>query len=87
MRGIPAGQDSTSYGLGQIACTGVDDPCTEVFIGDYLGLAVSDGNIYGLFVSTHYPSSVRADEGGKAALGAALCFNSDSRLGDLGART
>jgi hypothetical protein len=38
-------------------------------------------------ISTHYPSSVRADEGGKAALGAALCFNSDSRLGDLGART
>ena len=52
-------------GLGQIACSGVDDPCSEVFIGDYFGLAVSDGNIYGLFISTHYPSTVRADEGGK----------------------
>ena len=28
------------------------------------GLAISGGNIYGLFVSTHYPSSVTADEGG-----------------------
>jgi hypothetical protein len=52
-------------GLGQIACSGIDDPCSEVFIGDYFGLAVSAGNIYGLFVSTHYPSTVRADEGGK----------------------
>ena len=52
-------------GLGQIACSGVDDPCSEVFIGDYFGLAVSGGNIYGLFISTHYPSAVRADEGGK----------------------
>jgi len=36
-----------------------------VFIGDYFGLAISGGNIYGLFVSTHYPSTVKADEGGK----------------------
>jgi hypothetical protein len=34
------------------------------FIGDYFGLAVSAGNIYGLFVSTHYPSGVKADGGG-----------------------
>jgi hypothetical protein len=34
------------------------------FIGDYFGLAVSTGNIYVLSVSTHYPSSVQADEGG-----------------------
>jgi hypothetical protein len=52
-------------GLGQIACSGVDDPCSEVFIGDYFGLAVSQGNVYAFFVSTHYPSSVRADEGGR----------------------
>jgi hypothetical protein len=34
------------------------------FIGDYFGLAVSGGNIYALFVSTHYPSDVIADGGG-----------------------
>ncbi|HEU5279743.1 MAG TPA: sialidase family protein [Gaiellaceae bacterium] len=52
-------------GIGQIACYRHRDPCDGVFIGDYFGLAVSGGNIYGLFVSTHYPSAVRADEGGK----------------------
>jgi hypothetical protein len=52
-------------GIGQIACYRHRDPCDGVFIGDYFGLAVSGGNIYGLFVSTHYPSTVRADEGGK----------------------
>ena len=36
----------------------------EGSIGDYFGLAVSDENVYGLFVSTHYPSAVKADEGG-----------------------
>jgi hypothetical protein len=51
-------------GIGQMACTGTDDPCTESFIGDYFGLAVSAHNLYALSVSTHYPSSVRADEGG-----------------------
>jgi hypothetical protein len=52
-------------GLGQIACASHSDPCVErAFIGDYFGLAVSAANIYGLFVSTHYPSSVIADEGG-----------------------
>jgi hypothetical protein len=35
------------------------------FIGDYFGLAVSGGNIYALFVSTHYPSDVTADGGGR----------------------
>jgi hypothetical protein len=52
-------------GLGQIACASHSDPCLQrAFIGDYFGLAVSAANIYGLFVSTHYPSSVNADEGG-----------------------
>jgi hypothetical protein len=52
-------------GIGQMACAAHRDPCTErAFIGDYFGLAISGGNIYGLFVSTHYPSSVLADEGG-----------------------
>lgn len=52
-------------GIGQMACAGHRDPCTSrAFIGDYFGLAISAGNIYALFVSTHYPSSVRADEGG-----------------------
>jgi hypothetical protein len=36
------------------------------FIGDYFGLAISNGNIYALNVSTHYPSqTVRADDGGR----------------------
>jgi hypothetical protein len=52
-------------GIGQMACAGHSDPCTSrAFIGDYFGLAISAGNIYGLFVSTHYPSTVTADEGG-----------------------
>jgi hypothetical protein len=41
------------------------DPSVS-FIGDYFGLAISNGNIYTLGVSTHYPSTtVRADDGGK----------------------
>ena len=53
-------------GLGQIPCASHSDPClVRAFIGDYFGLAISDGNIYTLSVSTHYPSNVKADEGGK----------------------
>jgi len=52
-------------GIGQMACASHRDPCTvRSFIGDYFGLAISGGNIYALFVSTHYPSDVSADEGG-----------------------
>jgi hypothetical protein len=51
-------------GIGQIACYRHRDPCPGVFIGDYFGLAVSKGYIYTLAVSTRYPSSVTADEGG-----------------------
>jgi hypothetical protein len=53
-------------GLAQYPCAGARDPCPtgRGFIGDYFGLAISDNNIYGLFVSTHYPSNVTADEGG-----------------------
>jgi hypothetical protein len=51
-------------GIGQAACPAHTDPCPVTFIGDYFGLAMSAENIYGLFVSTHYPSSVAADEGG-----------------------
>jgi hypothetical protein len=50
-------------GLGQMACAKHNDPCTLSFIGDYFGLAISDGNIYTLSVSTHYPSNVTADDG------------------------
>jgi hypothetical protein len=53
----------TLGGLGQMACASHDDPCTLSFIGDYFGLAVSDGNIYTLSVSTHYPSNVTASDG------------------------
>jgi len=53
-------------GLSQYPCAGARDPCPNGrgFIGDYFGLAISDANVYGLFVSTHYPSNVTADEGG-----------------------
>jgi hypothetical protein len=54
-------------GLSQYPCAAHRDPCPDGagFIGDYFGLAVSDTNIYALFVSTHYPSGVTADEGGR----------------------
>ena len=53
-------------GLSQYPCAGATDPCAtgDGFIGDYFGLAISKGNIYALMVSTHYPSTVTADEGG-----------------------
>ncbi len=51
----------TLGGLGQMACSAHDDPCTTSFIGDYFGLAISDKNIYTLSVSTHYPSGVLDD--------------------------
>ena len=53
-------------GVSQYACAGHQDPCPNGrgFIGDYFGLAISDANVYSLFVSTHYPSTVTADEGG-----------------------
>jgi hypothetical protein len=51
-------------GIGQMACASHDDPCHVSFIGDYFGLAISADTVYALFVSTHYPSSVTADEGG-----------------------
>jgi hypothetical protein len=53
-------------GLSQYPCAGARDPCPNGrgFIGDYFGLTISDQNIYALFVSTRYPSTVTADEGG-----------------------
>jgi hypothetical protein len=54
-------------GLPQYPCAGHANPCPagRGFIGDYFGLAVSDGNVYTLSVSTHYPATkVRADGGG-----------------------
>jgi hypothetical protein len=62
----PMNPDQKVGGIGQMACAAHRDPCTtRAFIGDYFGLAISGGNIYALFVSTHYPSStVRADNGG-----------------------
>lgn len=49
-------------GLTQLPCA--DGDCAQHFLGDYFGLAISAGNIYSLFVSTHYPSDVTADGGG-----------------------
>lgn len=53
-------------GVSQYPCAGHQDPCPKGrgFIGDYFGLAISARNIYALFVSTHYPSDVTADDGG-----------------------
>jgi len=53
----------TLGGLGQMACSSHNDPCSTSFIGDYFGIAVSGNNIYTLSVSTHYPSNVKADDG------------------------
>jgi hypothetical protein len=47
----------TIGGIDQMACAAHSNPCrSNAFIGDYFGLAISAGNIYGLFVSTAYPS-------------------------------
>jgi hypothetical protein len=54
----------TVDGLPQVACAGHRTPCNRGFIGDYFGLAISAGNVYAFFVSTHYPSGVSADGGG-----------------------
>jgi hypothetical protein len=48
----PQQPGQTVGGLSQLPCA--DANCRVGFIGDYFGLAVSDNNIYGLFVSTHY---------------------------------
>jgi len=58
----PQQPGQTLGGLSQLPCA--DANCAVGFIGDYFGLAVSGGNIYALFVSTHYPSNVTADGGG-----------------------
>jgi hypothetical protein len=58
----PQQPGQTVSGLSQLPCADAD--CAVGFIGDYFGLAVSGGNIYALFVSTHYPSDVTADGGG-----------------------
>ena len=64
----PMNPDQHVGGLPQMACaahTNADpDSCPVAFIGDYFGLAISEKNVYALFVSTHYPSKVTADEGG-----------------------
>jgi hypothetical protein len=59
----PQQPGQTVGGLSQLPCADAD--CAVGFIGDYFGLAVSAGNIYALFVSTHYPSDVTADGGGQ----------------------
>jgi hypothetical protein len=54
----------TIDGIDQMACAAHQNPCTtRAFIGDYFGLAISAKNVYGFFVSTHYPSAVKGDGG------------------------
>ncbi len=60
----PEQPQQTIGGLGQIACASHRDPCSTTFIGDYFGLAMTGSTVYGLFVSTHYPSRVAGDGGG-----------------------
>jgi hypothetical protein len=59
----PQQPGQTVGGLSQLPCA--DANCAVGFIGDYFGLAISKGSIYALFVSTHYPSDVTADSGGR----------------------
>jgi hypothetical protein len=57
----------TLDGLSQYPCAAHRDPCPTGagFLGDYFGLAISNGNVYALSVSTHYPGAgVTADGGG-----------------------
>ncbi len=62
----PEQPSQTIDGLDQMACANHSNPCTtRAFLGDYFGLAVSNANVYTFSVSTHYPSNVRADGGGK----------------------
>lgn len=51
-------------GLGQQSCDAYDNPCTDIFIGDFFGLTITDRQVYALSVSTARPSSVRSDTGG-----------------------
>jgi hypothetical protein len=53
-------------GITQYPCAAHTDPCPSGsgFIGDYFGVAISNGAIYTFGVSTHYPSPVAADGGG-----------------------
>ena len=61
-RGLRQQPGQSVGGLSQLPCADAD--CTQAFIGDYFGLAISNYNIYALFVSTHYPSDLTADGGG-----------------------
>jgi hypothetical protein len=61
----PEQPEQTIDGIDQMACSAHENPCTQrSFIGDYFGLAISVKNIYALFVSTRYPSTVIGDDGG-----------------------
>lgn len=61
----PEQPEQTIDGIDQMACSAHENPCTQrSFIGDYFGLAISVKNIYALFVSTRYPSTVTGDDGG-----------------------
>jgi hypothetical protein len=60
----PEQPGQTLGGLDQMACASHENPCVHrAFIGNYLGLAISGTTVYGLFVSTHYPSNVIGDQG------------------------
>jgi hypothetical protein len=60
----PEQPGQTIDGIDQMACAAHTNPCSiRSFIGDYFGMTISDGNIYALSVSTHYPSGITGDGG------------------------
>lgn len=55
---------ATRNGIRQLACERPSADCTDIFIGDYFSLQISQRNVYVLSASTFPPSGVQADEGG-----------------------
>ena len=63
---VPPGATAPLPGTCRAGSFNSNQRSSASFIGDYFGLAISQGNIYALNVSTHYPAPrVRADNGGR----------------------
>ena len=56
---------ATRNGIRQVACERPSAVCTDIFIGDYFSMQISQRNVYVLSASTFPPSGVRADGGGQ----------------------
>ena len=55
----------TRGGLSQLACESASATCTNIFVGDYFSMQVSDKNVYVLSSSTAPAPRVPADGGGQ----------------------